>query len=49
MDGFSMNLGFNKSVFDPNLYYHIVGDECLILVLHVDELFLTGSERIIFE
>jgi hypothetical protein len=49
MDGFLMHLGFNKSVVDPNLYYHIVGNECLILVLYVDELFLTGSERIIVE
>jgi hypothetical protein len=24
MDGFLMSLGFNKSVVDPNLYYHIV-------------------------
>jgi hypothetical protein len=47
MDGFLMFLGFNKSVDDPNLYYHIVGDECLILVLYVDDLFLTGSERLI--
>ena len=43
MDGFLMSFGFNKSVVDPNLYYHIVGDECLILVLYVDELFLTDS------
>jgi hypothetical protein len=49
MDGFLMSLGFNKSVADPNLYYHIVGDECLILVLYVDDLFLTGSERLIVE
>ena len=35
MDGFLMSLGFSKSVVDPNLYYHIVGDECLILVLNV--------------
>jgi hypothetical protein len=40
---FLMSLGFNKSVFDPNLYYHIVGDECPILVLYVDDLFLIGS------
>jgi hypothetical protein len=33
MDGFLMSLGFNKSVVIPNLYYHIVGNECLILVL----------------
>ena len=44
-----MSLGFSKSVVDPNLYYHIVGNECLILVLYVDDLFLTGSERLIVE
>jgi hypothetical protein len=49
MDGFLMSLGFNKSVVDPNLYYHIVGDECLILVMYVDDLFLTSSERLIVE
>jgi hypothetical protein len=49
MDGFLMSLGFNKSVADPNLYYHIVGNECLILVLYVDDLFLIGSERLIPE
>jgi hypothetical protein len=49
MDGFLMSLGFSKSTADPNLYYHIVGNECLILVLYVDELFLTGSERLIAE
>jgi hypothetical protein len=26
MDGFLMHLGFNKSVVDPNLYYHIDGN-----------------------
>jgi hypothetical protein len=49
MDGFLMSLGFNKSVVDPNLYYHIDGNECLILVLYVDDLFLTDSERPIAE
>jgi hypothetical protein len=49
IDGFLMSLGFGKGVVDPNLYYHIVGDECLILVLYVDDLFLTGSERLIVE
>jgi hypothetical protein len=43
MDGFLMSLGFKKSVANPNLYYHIVGNECLILVLYVDDLFLIGS------
>jgi hypothetical protein len=49
MDGFLMSVGFNKSVVDPNLYYHIVGNKCLILVLYVDDLFLTSSERLIVE
>jgi hypothetical protein len=38
-----MSLGFNKSVADPNLYYKIVNGEALILVLYVDDLFLTGT------
>jgi hypothetical protein len=45
MDGFLMCLGFNKSFFDPNLYYRIVGDECWILVLYVDDLLLTTSKH----
>jgi hypothetical protein len=49
IDGYLMSLGFSKSVVDPNLYYNIVGDECLILVLYVDDLFLTGSESLIVE
>jgi hypothetical protein len=49
MDGFLMSLGFNKSTVDSNLYYHIDGNECLILVLYVDDLFITGTERLIVE
>jgi hypothetical protein len=49
IDGYLMSLGFDKIVADPNLYYHIVGDKCLILVLYVDDLFLTGSESLIVE
>jgi hypothetical protein len=49
MDGFLMSLGFKKSDVDPNLYYHIDGNECLILVLYVDDVFLTGSEKLIDE
>jgi hypothetical protein len=49
IDRYLMSLGFNKSVVDPNLYYHIIGDECLILVLYVDDLFLTGSKSLIVE
>jgi hypothetical protein len=49
IDGYLMSLGFNKSVADSNLYHNIVGDECLILFLYVDELFLTDSESLIVE
>jgi hypothetical protein len=47
--GYLMSLGFIKSVVDQNLYYNIVGEECLILVLYVDDLFLIVSERLIVE
>jgi hypothetical protein len=49
MDGFLMSLCFSDSVVDPNLYYHIVGNECLILVMYVDDLFLSGLESLIVE
>jgi hypothetical protein len=49
IDGYLMSLGFNKSVVDPNLHYHIVGNVCLLLVLYVDDLFLTGLESLIGE
>jgi hypothetical protein len=44
-----MSLSFNKSVVYPNLYYHIDGNECLIFLLYVDDIFLRGSERLIVE
>jgi hypothetical protein len=49
MDGFLMSLGFKKSAANPNLYYHIDGNECLILVLYLDDIFIIGSERLIVE
>jgi hypothetical protein len=49
IDGHLMSLGFNKSVVDPNLYYKTVNGESLILVLYVDDLFLTGTESLIVE
>jgi hypothetical protein len=42
-------LGFNKSVFDPILYYNIVNGESLILVLYIDDLFLTDAKSLIVE
>jgi hypothetical protein len=47
IDGYLMSLGFTKSEADPNLYYK-VEDRCpLILVLYVDDLFLTGDKKLI--
>eukprot|EP00253_Pinus_taeda_P025920 PITA_25920 len=40
-------MGFTKSDADPNLYYIVVGDDLLILVLCVDDLFITVAERLI--
>ena len=40
-------MGFVKSDVDPNLYYLLVEDEPLVLVLYVDDLFLTGSSKLI--
>eukprot|EP00253_Pinus_taeda_P032259 PITA_32259 len=47
IDGYLQNVGFVKSDADPNLYYLAVENEPLILVLYVDDLFLTGSSRLI--
>ena len=47
IDGFLVSLGFTKSDADPNLYYKVVNDEPLILVLYVDDLFLTKNEKLI--
>jgi hypothetical protein len=40
-------MGFNKSEADPNLYYIFVGTDLLILMLYVDNLFLTIVEKLI--
>ena len=47
MDGFLHNLGFSKSIADSNLYFKAVHNHVLILVLYVDDLFLTGEEQLI--
>ena len=47
IDGYLQKMGFVKSDADPNLYYLTVENEPLILVLYVDDLFLTGSSRLI--
>ena len=47
IDRYLASLGFTESDADPNLYYKIVEDEPLILVLYVDDLFLTKNEKLI--
>ena len=40
-------MGFQKSEADPNLYYIVIGEDPLILVLYVDDLFITRVKRLI--
>jgi hypothetical protein len=47
IDSFLTSLGFTKSKVDPNPYLNIVYDGPIILLLCVDNLFLTGEENII--
>ena len=35
--------------FDPNLYFKVIEDEHVILLLYVDDLFLTENEKQIME
>eukprot|EP00253_Pinus_taeda_P001811 PITA_01811 len=41
------HMGFMKSDAVLNLYYIVVGDDFVILVLYVDHLFITGGGRLI--
>jgi hypothetical protein len=47
IDSFLMSLGFSKRKVDPNLYFKIVDDGPIILLLYVDDLFLTDEEKLI--
>ena len=47
IDGYLLSMGFTKSEADPNFYYIFVAIDLLILVLYVDDLFLTSVEKII--
>jgi hypothetical protein len=42
-------LGFTKSKADSNLYFKVMNDELVILLLYVDDLFLIGEEKLITE
>jgi hypothetical protein len=45
IDNYLQRLGFTKSDADSNLYFKVVENHPLILVLNVDDLFLTGVEH----
>jgi len=47
IDSYLMKLGFTRSEADPNLYFKVEDDKPLILVLCVDDLFLTGANPLI--
>ena len=49
IDSFFTSLGFTKSKVDPNLYFMVMDDEPVILLMYVDDLFLTGNEKQIVE
>ena len=42
-----MNLVFTKSKEDFNLFFKVEGGRPVMLLLHVDELFLTGKQELI--
>ena len=47
MDGFLHSLGLSKSTVDSNLYFKVVHNHVLILVLYVDDLFITCNKQLI--
>jgi hypothetical protein len=49
IDSFLTSLGFTKSQAGFNLYFKIMDNELVILLLYVDDLFLIGEEKLIAE
>ena len=49
IDGFLMSLGFTKSKEYYNIYYKVEDDGIMILLLYVDDLFLSGVDKPINE
>ena len=45
IDSYLFSMGFQKSEVDLNIYFIMVGDDPLILLLYVDDLFIIGWER----
>jgi uncharacterized metal-binding protein len=49
IDNYLTRLGFSKIHADPNLYYKFVNNAPVILLLYVDDLFLTSEESLIIQ
>ena len=49
MDSYLTRLGFSKSHVDPNLYYKVVNNAPVILLLYVDDLFIIGEASVIIQ
>jgi hypothetical protein len=49
IESFLTSLGFTNSKADSNLFFKVMNDEPVILLLYVDDLFLTGEENLITE
>ena len=47
IDNYLIKLGFISSYVNPNIYFKVKKDMPLILVLYVDDLFLTGAKPFI--
>ena len=45
IDSYLQRIGFQKSEANLNFYFIMVGGDPLILVLYVDDLFITGRDR----
>ena len=49
IDSFFTGLGFSKSKADSNLYYKVEEGNPVILLLYVDDLFVTGEDGLIVD
>ena len=49
IDSFVSSLGFTKSKADSNLYYKVEGGNPVMLLLYVDDLFVTGMDGLIVD
>ena len=45
INSFLASMEFTKSKVDPNIYLNVMNDEPDILLLYVDDLFLTRNEK----